>query len=373
MKTLSTTICVINFYAIVIVLCTYGAVKAENETVALDYAKNQSLLDYNFNDTFNDQQQAKKVCSFRFHPRVQDFTQGWVAIDILNSRDKDMEFEHFFGCRSLTLVKHGQEKILIPAGKTGKVSLLLKTSASYAKKHPEKTDHECVFSTWAGAQKTDIKRCAVTINTLPGGTTFLKECVAYEKNSLDFHNVTTIKTGEGSQSGATFVTVMHYGANRTHYVANITCKPDINLIHHGNLYNSLKSNEIWKLPLFPNCSNVLDIDYSGKCRLSIYHLCQHKSKVMEYSFPYYEGNAEECIQPEETSLSLSAITRHSTIVTSFFVFISMVFTVCFTFTVKFVVMLVRHGSHDGPALFKDDVSSAFWFCCRRRNKNDYDA
>ena len=40
------------------------------------------------------------------------------------------------------------------------------------------------------------------------------------------------------------------------YSANITCDPDINLVHHGNMYMLLKENASWEIPLFPNCSKV---------------------------------------------------------------------------------------------------------------------
>ena len=126
----------------------------------------------------------------------------------------------------------------------------------------------------------------------------------------------------------------------------------------------------------------MDIDYTGVCRISVYHLCQEKRLVTEHSFPYYEGDVGECeyiTAPIRTLIYRLYFQGWNKIVV--LTAMALLLTNVLTVAVKMVYWFVKYGDfYRGWNVFAREMSSTLAFCsccfcglCRHKsNDRDYE-
>ena len=326
-------------------------------------------LVYTTTNSTSDKTATKSItnCTQQFRPSIKSHKQGWLFIDLENPTAKDATYNHFLACPTLDVIKYADEDLVVQAGKTRQAGFLLQISLKHYNKHPEQSEHACTFSKWtkeSGAKKTPQK-CKLEILTVPTNGLFSKPC---DKKSKDSIELSLLQNGHS-------ITITHSGST-TSYLANIACDPDINLVHHGNIYNTLKDGGKWVIPLFPNCSRVLDLDYSGVCKISVYHLCQGKTFVTEHTFVYNEGDVPECTYEKVAAIKSLFVNLWFTgpnQVLSFMT-ISLLSIVILSLLAKMAILFSKHDTEYGWALFVEELKSVFWFCacccqkcCKKEN------
>jgi hypothetical protein len=309
-----------------------------------------------------------KSCTYQFRPSIKSHKQGWLFIDLENPTGKDLTYNHFLACPTLDVIKYADEDLIVQAGKKRPAGFLLQISLKHYKKKPEQSEHICTFSRWIKKSKSKKtpQKCKVEILTEPTNGLFSKPCDKESKDAIEL---------DLQQKGHS-VTIKHSGSV-TSYLANISCDPDINLVHHGNIYNTLKDGGKWVIPLFPNCSRVLDIEFSGICGISVYHLCQGKTLVTEHKFVYNEGNVPECTYEKAADIKSLFFnlwfTGQNKVV--FLITISLISIVALSMLAKMAILFSKHGVPYGWALFVEELRCVFWFCtCCCQNcckKEDY--
>lgn len=204
------------------------------------------------------------------------------------------------------------------------------------------------------------------MRTYPGGV-FLNECSTYKGKDLVVEEPGSSGVGEEKS-----VEVVHTG-NLTHYVANTSCVPSLRDVHEGNIYNHLKDGGRWRIPLPPNCSHTFDIDYSGTCRLSIYHMCQQRRLVADYTYSFYEGDVPQCIatRTQASSSWFNIITSQvfdDTAVDVIIAVLVMLFLLIFSLAVRSSILTRRHGVERGRIALQEEMQGVLLavFCCQNR-------
>ena len=231
---------------------------------------------------------AYPSCDSSFRANSVDLKQGILSLQVHNPSAKTLVYSHFISCPSLKILGQAREHFTVPSKKTRTLRYILGISKSYMKKNPSDFEHKCTHTVWDKSHNSSPStKCDVLIRTYPGGK-FLLKCDSYVGKDLVIDEVSNADYNEKK-----IVKLLHSG-KLAHYVANVSCNPILNG-NTGNMYNHLKNGEIWRIHLPPNCSNVLDVDYEGTCRLSIYHMCQERSLVNHLNYPYFEGNVEQCL------------------------------------------------------------------------------
>ena len=305
---------------------------------------------------------ADPLCASTFRPNLRDLKQGRLRIDITNPTDVEQKYSQFITCGTLAILDHGTQHIDIASGETRSVQYVLGISKHNLKKHPDQFEHKCIHVKWSrsGGKAMPTVKCEVVIRTYPGGI-FLEKCKSYEGNDLILEETDSLTSTKQ-------IKLIHQG-KLAHYVANISCTPITNLIYNGNMYNYLRDNGTWDILLHPNCSDVIDIDYSGKCRLSVYHMCQERALVAEYTYPYFEGDVEECIVSKSYYVATRAHASSSlngSIKIAILVFVCTIFLSLFTLSVRSAILAKHLGSEIGNITIRDEVQEVISsvFCCQ---------
>lgn len=296
--------------------------------------------------------------AWKFSPGVKDASKGYLYITLNNPSAEHQEYSQSLDCFSLEILQHDRTHVKIPAGEERVVSYKLGIIKAYMKENPDQFEHTCVYYNWL--KKTNQKNAEIktTIRTYPGYT-FVQKCTSYDGNDL------IVETSKNEFSSKT-ITLTHEGS-LTHYIANISCEPNINLLLHGNMYNYLRNNKSWTIPLTPNCSNVLDIDYSGDCRLTIYQFCQEKTLLKEIAYPYYEGDVDECAHVVvKDGVNEEIVIENSLLEVTGLIALFLLLMAIFVPGLKFAILSSKYGLHDGRVMMENHIVDAFWLCCRKK-------
>ncbi|XP_066925476.1 uncharacterized protein [Clytia hemisphaerica] len=295
-------------------------------------------------------------CDFKFQPSVRIQKRGWLYVTIKNPASKSITYGHYLECMTVEIMKESassSEGSLLPPGGKMRASYMLRISIAYYKDHPDVTEHKCTFSKWPiiNGKKGNSENCYIKIQTETSGL-FSRGCPKDDNDVVKIDM--TRKTNE--------LIVEHHGET-TSFSANTTCEPELGLVLHGSIYNTLNSNSSWTIPLFPNCSDLLDIDYSGVCRITVYHICTGK-KIADYSYPYYEGKTEECHAQvdKETSYFVLLYFRGANKVVFL---LSMSLALCTVITICGKMAYIFHLQGDakrGWPIFVVEMKKTFEFC-----------
>jgi len=295
-----------------------------------------------------------RACEWKFHPGVRDNSQGRLYTTVKNNESIDeVFFQQLFCDDPLFVLNHVNDTIELKDGESHTSLFILGISKTAVKKHPGKFEHKCMYSSrLKNSTKKEVSRCDIIIRTYLNAS-FLEHCKSYDKKDL------VIDTTQSN------IIMLKHEGERANYVANISCDPNINLISHGNVYSTLKDNQTWEIILAPNCSNVIDIDYKGKCRLSIYHMCQERGLVETYEYNYFEGNIGECIKKRAFNLRDLFEDAYIEKLSIFCLFLILSgFTLLL---IKFLILIISNGFHEGCSMMHGELKV---FCCHS-NTNDY--
>ena len=104
------------------------------------------------------------------------------------------------------------------------------------------------------------------------------------------------------------------------------------------------------------------------CRISVYHLCQEKTFVAEYKFPYYEGEVSECTYFKAARLGLFYQLYYQGLNKIVVLAVgALLLTNLLTVLVKMVYSFIQNGGDmsSGWAEFTREMRSAlaFFRCC----------
>ena len=304
-------------------------------------------------------------CIWKFQPGVRDRRQGRLFISIKNEQHRHFEYsQHLFCSKPLLILTHAKDHISVSPLDIHTSSYIIGLSRKDMARFPDRYEHKCTYSKWKRSETgKDVDRCSIIIRTYLEGV-FLEKCKSYTGKDL---MLLTEVTKENEKT----IHLKHEG-NVANYVANISCNPNINLLHHGNIYKSLKDNEKWLIQLPPNCSKVVDIDYEGTCSLSIYHMCQEKGLVKEYGYPYMEGHVETCAYLKATrrfnfmEVMDDDFIKHLLIAIVFFLSINISMIIA-----KIIYIMSVNGLDEGQRIIKLTMTQLCLkcFCCFQRKGN----
>lgn len=317
-----------------------------------------SILLVNTSISSNEGQNAtSNDCIWKFQPGVRDRRQGRLFISIKNDQHSHLEYsQHLFCSKPLLILTHAKDRISISPLDIHTSSYIIGLSRKDMARFPNRYEHKCIYSKWQTSETgKDVDRCSIIIRTYLEGV-FLEKCKSYTDKDLLM---------EVTKENEKNIHLKHQG-NVANYVANVSCHPNINLLHHGNIYKSLKDNEKWLIQLPPNCSKVVDIDYEGTCRLSIYHMCQERGMVKEYSYPYMEGHVDTCTYLKATrKFNLMQVMdddfiKYLLIAIVFFLSINISMVIA-----KIIYIMSANGLHEGYRIIKLTVAQLCLkcFCC----------
>lgn len=297
------------------------------------------------------------TCIGQFRPYTRDLRQGRLLIDIKNPTSTTHEYSHFLTCPTLDILAQPRQHITIAGGEIRALQYVLAVSKLHAKEQPDIFEHTCELKRWrVGTSTSPPITCNVKVRTYPGGY-FLEKCQSYKGKDL-----IVIPSEEEA-----IVRLEHRG-DIAHYVANISCIPRIGFAHAEKMYNYLRDGGTWDIQLAPNCSNAIaDLDYSGICRLSIYHMCQEQALVTEYRYPYYEGNVAECTAAHaksQTRQETEGLNRNLEISVVVFVWAIIFFIISIIIRANISMMVNRDFEDDANIPQRSDfVRASLSVCC----------
>ena len=216
-------------------------------------------------------------CSWSFRPIVEDLTRGLLSIDVSNPSNEIQEYSQNLDCPTLEILNYQTISSIftVPAREMRQLPVVLEILSTASS-----TKHNCVLKQWPKNKQSQFYICNIPVLTYKG-TEFLLPC---NKSSLGTFDLQTVVP----QTGSMTVRLQHFG-EPTSYTAQIECSPEVNFIYNGFIYKLLTDQKIWEIPLAPNCSNAININYFGTCKLSIYYLCQELIPVQVFKFLYQEG------------------------------------------------------------------------------------